>query len=429
MIDGLEFLNEFFMNWGVSATTSAIMTKIIFLIAIITLALLVEFLVRLVASNVIKKIRTRFIPNGFLYYLSAPRIIISACRFVTPFLILTILPLFFPTELKDGLINFFLRICNVYIVIVILRMITHAMTAVYEVYSNKPEFKNRPLKGLLQTGQIIVLIIGSIIVISLFIGKEPGYLLAGLGASAAVFMLVFQDSILGVVSGIQLSANNMLEVGDWITVPKHGADGTVIEVSLNTVKVQNFDKTITTLPPYVLIKDSFQNWRGMSDSNGRRVKRHLNIDMSSVKFCTPEMLERFRQIHLLKDYIEDTEKEIIAFNSENKVDTKLLVNGRSQTNLGVFRQYITNYLKSHPGVNKNDGFLCMVRQLQPTEVGIPLELYFFSDTSSWVPYENLQSDVFDHVLAAIQTFDLRVFQTPTGFDMSKWSESTSSKMN
>ena len=219
---------------------------------------------------------------------------------------------------------------------------------------------------------------------------------------------------MGFVSGVQLSANDMLKVGDWITMPKYGADGDVIEVSLNTVKVRNFDKTITTIPPYLLVSDSFQNWRGMKESGGRRIKRSINIDMNSVKFCTPEMLEKYRRIQLLTDYIDRTEEAIKEYNREHDIDNSILVNGSHQTNLGVFRAYLNNYLRQHPGVNHD--MTCMVRQLQPTDRGIPLELYFFSATTVWIPYENLQSDVFDHLLAIISEFDLRVFQLPSGGD-------------
>ena len=420
MNETLNTLFNMFVNWGFSQSFSGLLSKVLLLLILIGVALVVEYIITFLVLRLIKRVRSRFTANSFFYFVTAPKVIKSTGRLIAPFILITLFPLLFTVEL-DKLMQFFLRLCNVYIIVVILRVITYVMTAVYEVYSAKEELKNRPLRGILQTAQIIVLIIGAIIVVSAFTGKEPAYLLAGLGASAAVFMLVFQDSILGVVSGIQLSANNMLSVGDWITVPKHGADGTVIEVSLNTVKVQNFDKTITTLPPYVLVKDSFQNWKGMVDSNGRRVKRHINIDMSSVKFCSQEMIERFKKIDLLKEYISEKQEEINAYNQAYNVDTDLLVNGRHQTNLGVFRQYITLYLQNNSRVNKNSGFLCMVRQLQPTEIGIPLELYFFSDTSSWVPYEDLQSDVFDHVLAAVSEFDLRVFQSPTGYDLSKLS--------
>lgn len=418
----MDFFNGLFLEWGVSANVSLFMAKAIMLLLVLFVAFCIEYIARKSVLKIVYNIRSRFPLNGFLYYISEPKITISACRLIAPFLILSTFPLLIG-KTDDEFILFFYRFCQVYIVVIILRVVTHIMTAIYNVYSNREEFKNRPLKGLLQTAHIVALVIGGIIIISICINKQPGYLLAGLGASAAVFMLVFQDSILGVVSGIQLSANNMLEVGDWITVPKYGADGTVIEVTLNTVKVQNFDMTITTLPPYALIKESFQNWRGMSDSNSRRVKRHINIDMSSVKFCTEEMLEVFSKIDLLKDYIPKTESDIEQFNTKSEVDTNLLINGRHLTNLGVFRKYIDTYLKKHPKVNNSEGFTCMVRQLQPTEMGIPLELYFFANTSSWLPYEDIQSDVFDHVLASVGTFNLRIFQTPSGADMVKLSES------
>lgn len=269
--------------------------------------------------------------------------------------------------------------------------------------------------------QVSLWSIGIIIVVAELLGKSPFSLLAGLGASAAILMLVFKDSIMGFVSGVQLSANDMLKVGDWITMPKYGADGIVFEVTLNTVKVRNFDNTITTIPPYLLVSDSFQNWRGMRESGGRRVKRSINIDMTSVRFCTPEMLEKYRKIQLLKDYIEQTEAVVEAYNKENGIDNEVLVNGRRQTNLGVFRAYLTAYLKSLPVVNTE--LNCMVRHLQPTDHGLPVELYFFSTIKDWIPYEGVQADVFDHVLAIIPEFDLRVFQSPSGADLRRLTES------
>jgi miniconductance mechanosensitive channel len=270
---------------------------------------------------------------------------------------------------------------------------------------------------MLQTMQVILWLVGGIVVVGELIGRDPLSLLAGLGASAAILMLVFKDSIMGFVSGVQLSANDMLKVGDWIEMPKYGANGTVIEVTLNTVKVRNWDNTITTIPPYLLVSDSFQNWRGMRESGGRRVKRSINIDMTSVRFCTPEMLAKYRKIQLLKDYVEQTEEVIEKYNVENGIDNSILVNGRRQTNLGVFRAYLTAYLKSLPDVNQE--LTCMVRQLQPTDRGIPIELYFFCALKDWVPYEGVQADVFDHVLAIIPEFDLQVFQSPSGRDFQR----------
>lgn len=341
------------------------------------------------------------------------KVMVHLSRMVAPILIYILLPLAF-ADAQSATLSLIMRFCMIFIIVMFLSFISSLLTAVYTVYSDREQFRDRPLKGLLQTVQVILYFIGGIIVVSILIDRSPAVLLTGLGASAAVLMLVFKDSIMGFVSGIQLSANKMLKVGDWITMPKYGADGDVIEVSLNTVKVRNFDKTITTIPPYALVSDSFQNWSGMEESGGRRIKRSINIDMNSVKFCTPEMLEKYRKVQLLSSYVVETEKVIAEYNKEHGIDNSILVNGRRQTNLGVFRAYLTCYLKSHPGVNHN--MTCMVRQLQPTDRGLPLELYFFAATTSWVPYENLQSDVFDHLLAIVSEFDLHVFQSPTGED-------------
>jgi miniconductance mechanosensitive channel len=320
---------------------------------------------------------------------------------VAPVLIYVLLPVVFPRE--PDVVSFLQRLCMIYIIATFLRFINVFLTAIYHVYSEKEQFKDRPLKGLLQTAQVTLFFIGGIAIVSILMNKSPAVLLTGLGASAAILMLVFKDSIMGFVSGIQLSANNMLRVGDWIVMSKYGADGTVIEVTLNT-----------TIPPYALVSDSFQNWRGMQESGGRRVKRSIRIDMNSVKFCTPEMLDKYRKIHLLADYIDETERVISEYNETHHIDNSLLVNGRRQTNLGVFRAYLNNYLKNLDAVNQE--MTCMVRQLQPTEQGIPIELYFFSAIKEWVVYESIQADVFDHVLAIIPEFELRVFQNPTGSD-------------
>jgi len=304
----------------------------------------------------------------------------------------------------------------IYIIAVSLRFINASLNIIHEIYSLKDRKKNKSLKGFVQILQVSILFIGIIIIIGILINKSPATLFAGLGASAAILMLVFKDTILGFVAGIQLSANDMLRPGDWITMEKYGADGTVIDVTLHAVKVRNFDRTITTIPPYALVTDSFQNWRGMFDSGGRRVKRSVFIDMNSVKFCTPEMLEKFRKISLLTDYIDGKEKELHEYNEENNIDASVLVNGRRQTNLGVFRAYLQKYLQQSPLVH-HEGFFCMVRHLQPTEKGIPIELYFFINRTEWPVYESIQADVFDHILAIIPEFELRVFQNISGNDL------------
>ncbi len=341
------------------------------------------------------------------------KVLVNLSRMVAPVVIYVCIPVAFP-DTNSTLFIQTQRFCLIYIIVMFLLFFNALLTSVYSVYSAKEQFRDHPLKGLLQTAQVFLFFIGGIVVVSVLINRSPIVLLTGLGASAAILMLVFKDSIMGFVSGIQLSANQMLKVGDWISMPKYGADGIVTEVTLNTVKVRNWDNTITTVPPYLLVSDSFQNWRGMQESGGRRVKRSINIDMTSVRFCTPEMLEKYRKIQLLASYVNETEEVIKAYNQEHGIDNSILVNGRRQTNLGVFRAYLTNYLKNHPNINKE--LSCMVRQLQPTDHGIPLELYFFSNIKEWIPYEGLQADVFDHLLAIIPEFDLRVFQSPSGND-------------
>ena len=410
------FINEILLSWGFSQSWADDLTSGIILVVILAIAFLGDAICRHIILTAVARLvkKTKATWDDIVF---DRKVLTHVSHLVAPILLYILLPLAISNL---GLLSFIQRICMIYIIAVFLKFISSLLTALFHVYSEKEQFRDRPLKGLLQTVQVILFFIGGIIIASILIDKSPMVLLTGLGASAAVLMLVFKDSIMGFVSGIQLSANNMLRVGDWIQMPKYGADGTVIEVTLNTVKVRNWDNTITTIPPYALVSDSFQNWRGMQESGGRRIKRSIRIDMNSVKFCTPEMLAKYKKIQLLKDYIEETEKVIEDYNKEHGIDNSILVNGRRQTNLGVFRAYLTNYLKSLPTVNQD--LTCMVRQLQPTEQGIPLELYFFSAIKAWVPYEGVQADVFDHVLAIIPEFDLHVFQNPTGEDFRELSK-------
>ena len=410
------FINEILLSWGFSQSWADDLTSGIILVVILAIAFLGDAICRHIILTAVARLvkKTKATWDDIVF---DRKVLTHVSHLVAPILLYILLPLAISNL---GLLSFIQRICMIYIIAVFLKFISSLLTALFHVYSEKEQFRDRPLKGLLQTVQVILFFIGGIIIVSILIDKSPMVLLTGLGASAAVLMLVFKDSIMGFVSGIQLSANNMLRVGDWIQMPKYGADGTVIEVTLNTVKVRNWDNTITTIPPYALVSDSFQNWRGMQESGGRRIKRSIRIDMNSVKFCTPEMLAKYKKIQLLKDYIEETEKVIEDYNKEHGIDNSILVNGRRQTNLGVFRAYLTNYLKSLPTVNQD--LTCMVRQLQPTEQGIPLELYFFSAIKAWVPYEGVQADVFDHVLAIIPEFDLHAFQNPTGEDFRELSK-------
>lgn len=303
---------------------------------------------------------------------------------------------------------------RIYSAIIILMVFSAFFNSVLIIYQQYPISKTRPIKGYIQVAKIILYLLVFITIFSYLLGQSPLIMIGGLGAFSAVLLLIFKDSLLGLVAGVQLTVNDMLRPGDWISLPKYDADGTVTDITLTTVKVQNWDRTYTTVPAYALFAESFKNWRGMEESGGRRIKRSISIDMNSVKFCTPEMLRKFERIQYVSKYIKDKEEEITRFNKETNVDPEILVNGRRQTNLGVFRNYLKNYLLNHPKIHNDMTFL--VRHLQPTEKGIPIEVYVFSREQAWAIYEGVQADIFDHILAVIPEFELRVFQNPSGAD-------------
>ena len=306
---------------------------------------------------------------------------------------------------------------KIYIIVVVLLVVDGFVDSLHEIYHTLEISKNKPIKGYVQVVKILLYFVAVILVLSALLGKAPTKLLTGLGALAAVLILVFKDTILGLVASVQLSANKMVKPGDWVEMPKYKADGTVLEISLNTVKVQNWDKTISTIPTYALVSESFTNWRGMEESGGRRIKRSVNIDMNSIRFCDQEMIEKFRKIRFLNKYIDEKLAEIEKYNKENGIDDSVMVNGRRITNFGTFRRYIEEYLRHHPKIHKEMTFL--VRHLQPTEKGIPLEIYVFSNDQAWARYEAIQADIFDHILAVIPEFGLQVFQNPSGSDFQK----------
>ncbi len=367
--------------------------KIAIMAGIILGAFIIERLCRKFVIPAIRKIasRTESILDD---HLLSSEVLNNICSLITPIIIYSSILYIFPESL--GKVVIFKKICWIYITAVSIKLICSFITALYSISSEHEKLKNQTLKGFYQMLKLVVVCIGAIIIISTIIDKNPVAILTGLGAGTAILMLVFQDTIKGLVAGIQLMANDMLRPGDWITVPKYGADGDVMEVTLTTVKVRNWDKTIVTVPPYALVNDSFQNWRGMFDIGGRRVKRSINIDMHTVRFCTEAEMEKFRQEPWMKGFKATGEKEV---------------------NLYIFRYYIEYYLRHNPKVSQD--LTMLVRQLQPTAQGMPVELYFFSADTAWASYESLQGEVFDHVLAMLQHFDLKVFQSPTGLDFQK----------
>lgn len=372
---------------GLSITTQITLSVITLLVAYICTKIFRHFVIPL-----IKRITTST-KAKWDDYLFNDDMMNSFCRMIPPIIIYILLPFIFNNT--PQLLNFLHKVCLIYLDIVSILLIGTFLNSLYEISSEHEKLRNRPLKGIYQMIKLVVIVIGVIIIISILIDQDPTNILAGLGASAAVLMLIFKDSLLGLVAGVQLSANDMLRPGDWITMSKYGADGYVVEVSLTTVKVQNFDKTITTIPPYVLVSDSFQNWRGMRESGGRRIKRSLNINMNTIRFI------RENEINNLVDkgYIQKDK-----YKTENKV-----------VNLSVFREYLLSYLNNHPKVKKD--LMIMVRQLQPSSEGMPLEIYCFSDTTDWVQYESLQSEIFEHILATASDFGIDIFQRPAGYDL------------
>ncbi len=302
-----------------------------------------------------------------------------------------------------------------YILIVFTIVIKSLLDAMDSIYRQHPVSNERPIKGLLQIIEIAVYIIIGIAIVSNLINQNPIYMLSGIGAVTAVISLIFKDIIIGFVSGIQLTWNDMLRIGDWVEMPKYGTDGDVIDITLTTVKIQNWDKTISTIPTQAFVTDSFKNWRGMKNFGARRIKRPVFIDMYSIKICTDEMIERFKKIEYISDYINERSKEIEEYNKENNIDTELPINGRQLTNIGVFRIYVLNYIRNNFKIYQDT--TPMVRQLAPSENGIPMEIYAFVSSTEWAKYEEVQSDIFDHILAVMDIFELKVFQNPTGNDI------------
>lgn len=307
------------------------------------------------------------------------------------------------------------KLAYIYALAICAMAINSVIESLHQLYMRKPGSERKHIKGYIQLAKILVVIIIILVIISFVFKQEVGSLVLGLGGMAAILILVFQDTLLGFVASVQISGNQMVNIGDWITMPSRGVDGDVIDMTLYTVKVQNFDRTIVTVPTHALMKESFQNWAGMAQSGGRRIKRSIRIDMKSIKFLDDELKKRLYKIQILRPYMDAKEAEIKKYNTDHGIDDDCLVNGRRMTNIGTFRAYAQAYLSQHPNVNTDMVF--MVRHLQPDEKGLPIEIYVFSKKKEWVIYESVQADIFDHLLAVVRDFDLRIFEYPTGEDM------------
>ncbi|WP_302605153.1 mechanosensitive ion channel family protein [uncultured Alistipes sp.] len=383
---------------------------------VLLIVTLVDYLLQWTVVPGVRKVveRTRTKWDDTLF---STRVLKCGCHVVSAVLLDVVLPVVF--DEKSHTQTVMMRLLNVYLLVSVFRFASALIYASFHIVATRPAWQNKPIKGLRQTAQGIALLICAILIISILMDKSPALLLTSLGASAAVLMLIFRDSILGFVSGIQLSANDMLKVGDWISVPKFGADGTVEEVSLTTVKIRNWDNTIVTLPPYQLVSDSFVNWHAMQLSGGRRIELSLLVDMTTIRFCTPEMLDRFRRIRLLGDYIDRTEKEYAKANESEGIGAgEPPVNGLRQTNLAVFRAYMMRYLEEKTSARRD--MKLTVRMLPPTDTGVPLELYFYTTSIYFADYVQVELAVFEHMLCALPEFGLRAFQSPSGDDLRAW---------
>ncbi len=389
--------------------------------AVIVGIVIVSILVNLITKKILMRIIHRIVRKTKSTWddvLLRRRVLVRLSHLAPAIAVYFLIRFAFPEN--DAVIDFIRRFAVAYMIGVVVMVIASVLIAVNDIYQTYQVSKTRPIKGYIQVGRVVIIIVGVILMITTLLDKSPLGILGGIGAMSAVLLLVFKDSILGLVASIQLSANNMVAIGDWVEVPNYNANGDVIEINLQSIKVRNWDKTITTIPIYALVSDSFKNWQGMLESGGRRIKRSVNIDMRSIRLCTEEMIESYRKIDALKGYIDSKLSEIEAYNKEYGIDLSSRVNGRRITNIGTFRAYLIEYLKRNPKIRQDMTFL--VRQLPPGPTGLPMEIYVFSADQAWADYEGIQADIFDHILAVIPEFGLRVFQEPSGYDLTEVAE-------
>lgn len=406
----LEILDDFLSSIGITGQFSHLISITIITISLIALSIIADFIARKIILVIIERI-IRKTKNTWDDVLLEKRVFKHVAHILPAVLIGVLAPIFYKGH--PGWIMAAEKASDIYLTFAFMLTIVAFFRAFHFYLESRPFLKDKPLESYMQLIRLIVYILGSIYIISILVEKSPMGIFSALGAMSVILMLVFKDTILGFVGSIQIAANNMLKIGDWVEFPKYGADGNVIEIKLQTVKIQNWDKTITTIPTYSFVSEAFKNWRGMEESGGRRIKRAIKIDMNSVKFCDESLLNKLEEIDLLKDYLTEKKADLEKFNSGKNQNH--LANIRKLTNLGSFRAYLEKYLQNHPLITKNMTFL--VRQLEPNETGIPIEIYVFSSEQRWSYYEAIQADIFDHVIAILPEFELKVFQTPSGGDL------------
>ena len=414
-----NFIEDWLVNnLGVDENSTQLLKMVILVLVTIIVAIIIwrigQFLINRFFKSVVR--RTSIEWDNVLMEKKAFR---KLGHLIPAIFITGVLPIVFSDY--PGWIPIIDTLTTAYIALVVIRVIVAFIEATNVHLSRSERYRDKPIASFTQLGKMVVWIVGIIYVISILIDRNPLALFGAMGAISAVLLLIFKDSILGFIASIQLTINDMVRIGDWVSLPKYGADGDVIGIYLTTVKVSNWDKTISTVPTYSFVSDSFKNWRGMTESGGRRIKRALNIKISSIEFCDEEMLDRYAKIQLVQEYVSERRAEVAAFNKERNIDTEgSLINGRRMTNIGVFRIYILNYITLNPHINQD--MTHIVRQLAPTEIGIPLEIYCFSALQGWVDYERVQSDLFDHIMAAARHFDLEIFESPASSDLRRLAE-------
>lgn len=402
-----QFIFDFLQDLDMYRPAAAVAAYLLSLVAVAGICAVAVFIIKpiitAISSRIIRRTKSRwddiFYENRFFHRVSYAVIPITLALWTEG------MPQY------NGLFGKLAHIAGIAVLLLLFNSCIKSCEAIYNLYEVA---KLRPIRGVLQSATVVIYVIAGIAFIAILAGKDITVLLGGIGAATAIVSLIFKDSILGFVAGIQLTANDMIRIGDWIEMPKYSADGTVIELSMTTVKVENFNKTITTIPAYTLVSDAFINWRGMERSGGRRIKRAIYIVVSGIRLCDDEMIERFRSIALIRDYIHEKQSETERYNREHGVDLSDPVNGRRLTNVGTFRAYMLAYIRLHPGIHH--GMTTMVRQLDPDERGLPLEIYAFTNTTEWAAYENIQADIFDHLYAIAPEFGLEIYQKPSAGD-------------
>ncbi|MFN8698495.1 MAG: mechanosensitive ion channel family protein [Flavobacteriales bacterium] len=412
LYEAADLLRDWLNQLGMTGRQSALWFLFLGLVALFILCLIVWAVFRFVLIRIARKLVTKT-ETTWDDKLFENRVFRGVSFIVIAILIAKAVPVLF----RDfpNWIRLTSALSRIYIILSVMFAVNAILNSIVSILEHTQTFGDKPIRSYKQVAKIVFYLIGFVLILAIALGESPLYILGGFGAITAVLLLIFRDPILGFVASVQMSAIDLVRIGDWITVEKYGADGEVMEINLTTVKVRNWDMTITLVPSYALVSDSFKNWRGMQESAGRRIKRHILINISSIRFCDDALYHKLMSLERIRSYLEARHKEIREYNEENDVDKTALLNGRHMTNIGIFRQYAMTYIEENPKINLSMTY--MVRQLQPTENGLPIEIYAFTYDKKWEEFELVAADLFDHLLASVPFFELEVFQNPGGSDM------------